>query len=185
MVRVLRIFVVMMLFVVAIATPAVAAGERPIKGTVMGEHGIVMFDPTCHPEVGDVWWRFSSDGVGQMSHLGRVEYSLTQCTVPGPDGFASEGTIELTAANGDKLYIEHTMLSQAEPPADPPLGFVMEGAWTAVGGTGRFASAAGSGTLAGLGDIPDGVPTLGLPDGLMQLSLTGGISYDPSDRSKQ
>ncbi len=185
MVRILRIFVVMMLFVVALATPAAAARERPIKAKVVGEHGIAMFDPTCQPEEGDVWWRFSSDGAGQVSHLGRVEYSLTQCTVPGPAGYSSEGTIEFTAANGDKLYIEHTMLSQGEPPEGPLLGFVMEGVWTAVGGTGRFASASGSGTLAGLGDIPDGVPTLGLPDGLMKLRFRGEISYDPSDRSEK
>ena len=189
MVRILRIFVVMALLF-AVATPALAKGHNavPIKGTVMGEHGRFMFDPACAPEEPqpeDVWWRFSSIGVGQVSHLGTVEYFLTQCTMPGPDGFESAGTIKFTAANNDELEFEHTMLSQLEPPTEPPLGFTFEGEWVAVGGTGRFAGATGHGLLAGVGDVPDGVPTLGLPDGLMRVDFTGMIDYDASNRSSK
>ncbi|NNG15946.1 MAG: hypothetical protein HKM89_05635, partial [Gemmatimonadales bacterium] len=155
MVKVIRVFVVMTLLLV-FAAPASAKGPNhqvPIKGTVMGEHVRVMFDEACSPPPGAVWWSFSSDGEGQMSHLGRVEYSLTQCTSPSEDGtlFESVGTVTFTAANNDKLFIEHNMTSWWAP--DPPPGFIMEGNWWAVGGTGRFATATGHGTLNGVGDI--------------------------------
>ena len=75
MVKVFRVFVVMTLLLVAFATPAVAADEVPIKGTVVGEHGPPDFTaPDC-----PAWaeWRYSSSGEGRMSHLGWVEYHLT------------------------------------------------------------------------------------------------------------
>ena len=171
----------MTLFLGAFAAPAAAGPERPIKGTVLGEHGPPDTSAPGCPEWAE--WRYSSAGEGQISHLGRVEYSLTQCTAPGPAGVASAGTITFTAANGDELLITHTMLSQmvAEPGA-PPDGFVFEGAWTAVGGTGRFTSASGSGDLHGVGNI-FGVVDPSVPEGLMQINLVGTIDYDASDRS--
>lgn len=182
MVRILRIFVVMTVLVLAFATPAVAGPQVPIKGTVMGEHGPPDFTAPGCPEWAQ--WRYSSHGVGQMSHLGRVEYSLSQCTAPGPDGVASEGMVTLTAANGDKLFIKHTMLSQMVGESDPPDGFTFVGRWEADGGTGRFAHATGQGTLDGVGDIPNGEAIFDLPDGIAQFNFNGKIAYDASDRSK-
>jgi hypothetical protein len=177
-------FVVMAVLLLAFATPAVAGAEVPIKGTLMGEHGPPDFEDEDCIAAGYAW-RFPSAGVGQMSHLGRVEYTLTQCTVPGPEGFESEGTVTLTAANGDKLFIEHTMLSQLIGEFDPdPDGFTLVGTWEAVGGTGRFAHATGSGTLDGVGDIRDGEAIFDIPDGLAQFNFKGKIAYDASDRSK-
>ncbi len=181
MVRIFRVFVVMAVLVMAFATPAVAGREVPIKGTVMGQHGPPDFSAPDCPE----WavWRFSSEGVGRMSHLGRVRYSLTQCTAPGPEGGASEGTITLTAANGDKLFLEHTMLSQIIGDFDPdPDGFTLVGAWEAAGGTGRFAKAKGSGTMRGVGDILDGVAIFDIPDGLAEFTFDGKIAYKRSKR---
>jgi hypothetical protein len=184
MARFFRILIALAVLVLtSFAVPAAAVPDLPIKGTVTGVHGPPDFSmPGC-----PAWamWRYSSHGVGTMSHLGKVHYSLTQCTVPveGPVN-RSEGTITVVAANGDKLYLEHTMLSVlvfGEP--GPPLGFTFDGRWEAVGGTGRFAHAAGSGTLGGVGDIPGGGETLGLPDGLMKTSFKGRIDYDASDRS--
>jgi hypothetical protein len=155
----------------------------PIKGTVMGEHGPPDFEDEACLAAGYAW-RFPSAGAGQMSHLGSVEYELTQCTVPGPEGFASVGMVTLTAANGDELWLEHTMLSQIVGDFDPdPDGFTLEGEWTAVGGTGRFAHATGYGTLHGVGDILDGEAIFDIPDGLAQFNFTGKIAYDASDRS--
>ncbi len=173
MMRVFRIFVVMAVLLVVFAAPAVAR-DVPITGTVTGEHVRVEGDPACAGHA----WSFSSDGVGQMADLGSVEYSLFQCTTPGPEGIASVGTIEFTAANGDELYLEHTMVSDlAFAGPGPPVGFVMEGEWEAVGGTGRFVNVEGEGTVEGTGDIPDGVGNLGLADGLMQLEFEGEITY--------
>ena len=182
MVKVFRIFLVMTLLLVAFATPALANGpnhEVPIKGTAVGEHGPPDFTKPGCPE----WavWRYSSAGEGRVSHLGWVEYSLTQCTVPGPVT-VSEGTITFFAANGDELWIEHTMFGELVGPLEHPDGFFFEGEWTAVGGTGRFTSASGSGDLHGAGNVY-GVVDPAVPDGLMQVNLTGAIAYDASDRS--
>ncbi|MEN8239820.1 MAG: hypothetical protein ABFR53_11555 [Actinomycetota bacterium] len=172
----------MTLLLVAIATPATATSDVPIEGTVMGEHGPPDFEDEDCLAAGYAW-RFPSAGVGQMSHLGRVEYELTQCTVPGPEGFVSVGTVTFIAANDDELWIEHTMFSQLIGEFPVAEGFTFEGEWTAVGGTGRFAHATGAGTLHGFGDIPGGEALFGLPDGLAQFNFSGRIAYDASDRS--
>lgn len=187
MVRIFRLLVVMTLLLMAFATPATGADQVPIKGPVMGTHERVMFDEACHPENAPpdaVYWSFSSEGEGQLSHLGRVDYYLTQCTVPVDELFVSVGTVLFIAANGDELRIIHTMSGHLAFGDAGPVGFVMEGEWTPDGGTGRFANAMGAGgTLAGAGDIPDGERFLGLPDGLMELNFTGQIAYDASDSS--
>jgi hypothetical protein len=186
MFRTLRTFVGMTALVLAFAAPAAATGpEVPVKGTVMGEHGPLDFDDEACLAAG-YEWRFPSAGMGQMSHLGRVHYELTQCTVPGPDGLASVGTVTLTAANGDELWLEHTMLSQLIGDFDLGIdGFTFEGEWMAVGGTGRFTNATGSGTLDGFGDIPDGVAIFDIPDGLAQFNFSGKIAYHASDRANK
>lgn len=56
----------------------------------------------------------------------------------------------------------------------PPTGFTIDATWEAMGGTGRFMNASGSGWLVGTGAIP----------GDMVLDLGGAIAYDASDRSK-
>ena len=120
-----------------------------------------------------------------MSHLGRVaEYSLTQCTRPMPEPderTESVGTVTFTAANGDELWIEHTMLGQLVGPLEHPDGFLFEGEWTAVGGTGRFTNATGSGDLHGAGNIY-GVVDPDVPEGLMQINIEGKIAYDRSGK---
>jgi hypothetical protein len=183
--KVFRNLAVLTVLLLAFPMSAAAAPEQPIRGTVTGEHGPPNFEkPNCPAEA---VWRYSSNGVGQMSHLGRVEYTLTQCTAPGPKGIASEGTVKLVAANGDELWLEHTMLSQMfGDESGPPLGFTFVGTWEAVGGTGRFAHAVGHGMLDGAGDIPDGGAYFdGIPDGLLQLNLRGSIAYDANDRSRR
>ncbi len=90
------------------------------------------------------------------------QHGPPDCTKP--DRPESEGTIKVVAANGDELHLEHTMLSVlvfGEP--GPPLGFTFEGSWEAVGGTGRFAQAEGSGVLGGVGDSLTGRRPLVLP----------------------
>lgn len=188
MVRIIRIFVVMTMLVVVLAPPATAAHEEPIRGSVMGEHSPPDFTDAACAAAGYLW-RFSSTGegkVGQMSHLGRIAaYDLTQCSVPGPDGIMSAGMITFTAANGDELFIEHTMRSEVvgDFPSGPVYGFTFVGTWEAVGGTGRFVHATGAGTLDGAGDVPDGMTVFdGIPDGLMLTNLTGTIAYDRSGK---
>ena len=181
MMRVFRFFGVVTVLALALATPAVAGSDVPVKGTVIGDHGRVVGDPACPGYA----WSFSSDGVGKMSHLGRIDYDLDQCTNPVDDVFESVGNVTFIAANGDELRITHTMTSRLVfgPEPGPPIGFEMEGDWEADGGTGRFLEATGSGSLEGVADLPDGVDGLGLPDGLLRLDFRGDLAYDASNRS--
>jgi hypothetical protein len=129
MTRFFRIFIALTVLVLtSFAVPAAAVPDLPTIGTVAGVHGPPDFGaPGC-----PAWAvrRFSSHGLGTMSRLGRVEYSLTQCTVPGPVN-SSEGTITLVAANGDELHLEHTMLSQMVFGDAGPVGFTFVGTWEA------------------------------------------------------
>ncbi|NNF53087.1 MAG: hypothetical protein HKN03_01460 [Acidimicrobiales bacterium] len=151
--------------------------EVPIKGTVLGFHEV---DGVVAP--GGVWQFFSS-GEGQMSHLGRVEYSLQQ-TSSFDANFTviSSGTTTFTAANRDSLVIAHDVESVIVGNFD---GFIIEGTWIVVDGSGRFANATGHGTIDAVGDIPDSDVTMfGLAEGTAKFTLNGKISYNASDRSE-
>jgi len=116
-----------------------------------------------------------------MSHLGKIHYSLEQASSFGPGGVInSTGTITLTAANSDELVIAQEATSQIVGAGE---GFTLEGTWSVVDGSGRFADAAGSGSMDGVGDIPGGEALFGLPDGFAQFDFRGSIAYDASNRS--
>lgn len=174
--RIFRIFVVMAVLVMAFAVPAAAGRKAPIKGTVMGEHGPPDFTaPECTAPFDE--WRFSSAGEGRLARVGKVKYSLTQCSFEGDDGYVySLGTIEFTDAKGDMLLFRHGMRSKMiVQPGAPPDGFKMKGLWMADGGTGRFAEAIGFGWFRGVGDIPNGEAIFDIPDGLLELKFKGRI----------
>ena len=177
MVKIMRIFVVMTLLLVTMAAPALGKGpdqQVPIKGTVLGEHGPPDFSaPDCP---GWAEWRYSSEGEGHMSHLGKVEYHLTQCTVSGPVT-TSEGNITFVAANGDELWLEHTMFGQMVGTMDHPDGFLFDRRvdgcrWDRHGSPMRAVLAICTG-LAILDEIVD--PDV--PPWLMQTNFEGDIAY--------
>ena len=172
------ILVALLLVMLGTSTASAARGqphnEVPVKGTVTGEHEV---DRPPGPD----GWIFTSSGTGQMSHLGRVDYSLEQASSFGPDGvISSTGTITFTAANGDELVVAQEATSQIVGPGE---GFTLEGTWTVVSGSGRFTHAMGSGSLDGVGDIPGGEALFGLPDGFAEFNLRGEIAYDASNRT--
>jgi hypothetical protein len=176
--RILRLLVAVCVLALAFAPPAAAATtETPVEGTVTGQHGPPDFTAPGCPEGSE--WRYSSEGSGELSPFGSVDYSLTQCTRADPESgqVVSSGTTTFTFATGDTLVIAQEMLSQMIG-ADPPTGFTNEATWTVVEGTGRFAQATGSGSLEGAGDIPDGTATLGLPDGLWKLTFKGTVTTE-------
>jgi hypothetical protein len=113
-----------------------------------------------------------------MSHLGKVDYFLTQCAVFNPEDLTvtfGNGTITFTAANGDPLVIAQVGSSEIFVDSDGAfIGFTVDGTWDAVGGTGRFTHATGSGSFDGIADIP----------GDAIFNFAGEIAYDASDRSK-
>lgn len=187
--RLSRIIGVATLMLMATAGPAMASRGQPdhavpIKGSVLaldnGQAG-----PVDCPEWAD--WRFDSSGTGQLSHLGRVDLDLTQCSryVNPPFFGESVGATTFTAANGDMLVLAHELEFDVylnDIPA--PDGFAGEGTWTVVDGSGRFANATGSGSITTLGDVPtDDTPMFDLPAGATLWTFTGEIVYDASNRS--
>jgi hypothetical protein len=107
--------------------PATAGKRVPFKGQSSGVVTAVGFDPV----EGIAFTRVT--GEGQSTHLGHF-------TVTGDVGVEVAtgiplGTWTLTAANGDMLF-----LTMGGHGIDPTHGF---GAFTVVGGTGRFQGATG------------------------------------------
>ena len=105
-----------------------AANQVPFKGRSSGFVTTVGFDPVA----GILSTRV--EGEGQATHLGR--FTVTGDVVVDVATGIPHGTWTLTAANGDRLFL--TMTGHG---IDPTHGF---GAFTVVGGTGRFAGATGS-----------------------------------------
>ncbi len=128
-------------------------------------------------------WRFNSEGMGKLSHLGKVHWYLTHCTYfdPAQGIVFRDGTITFTAPNGDRLIVAQVGTSGV---VGDMAGFTVDGTWSAVGGTGRFMRATGSGALSGGGDIPGREALFGLTDGEMMLDFDGEVAYAASDRSK-
>jgi hypothetical protein len=189
--RLSRVLVLTTVLFVAFAAPAAATTEVPIKGTVVGpggpqtDGGGVPQAPGC---AAGAIWRFDSSGTGTMAHLGRVGYELSHCTYVDPATglfLAKDGEITFTAADGDTLVVAEEGVFEGIADATGLIGFEGGGTWTAIGGTGRFAHATGSGSWSVVGDIPGGDELFGLPDGWMKIDLTGRIAYTASDRSER
>ena len=113
-----------------------------------------------------------------MSHLGRVDYFLTQNSNFGPDDD------DLSSQQGHDHFHRrqrrHTRHRSGRPSQifgvpGVDFGFTLEGTWTVLEGTGRFTNAAGSGSMDGIGFID--------PYGPAVFNFEGKISYDASDRS--
>lgn len=92
-------------------------------------------------------------GTGKISHLGKSAVASSQTvdfTKPTPILF---GTVEFTAANGDKLYATHTGTTVFP---DATGSATYSGDMTFTGGTGKFMGASGSVEFTGGANIPTG-----------------------------
>jgi hypothetical protein len=120
---------VAVLAVLMLSAPAIAAAKQvPFKGRSSGVVTVVGFDPAAGISYTHV------AGEGQATHLGHFTVSA-DVAVDVATGMP-HGTWTLTAANGDMLF-----LSMGGHGIDATHGF---GAFTIVGGTGRFQGATGS-----------------------------------------
>jgi hypothetical protein len=108
--------------------PATAAGKQvPFKGQSSGVVTAVGFDPVAGIAYTLV------EGEGEATHLGR--FTVTGDVAVDVATGIPQGTWTLTAANGDMLFLE-----MGGHGIDETHGF---GAFTIVGGTGRFEGATG------------------------------------------
>ena len=134
-------------------------------------------DPTlCSPTA---FVRYSSAGSGVLSHLGRVWFEISHCTYrTGPTtGKFDQGKITVTAANGDKLFMNEFGTFVLTFDGSGAMSSVATVNVTITGGTGRFTHAGGSGHVMAVST------DLNKP----KTSVTGTfydttITYDASDR---
>jgi hypothetical protein len=144
-----RIRLICVALCLVLATSLVPAAQpRPFKGSA---EGMV---------TGAIPGGFVVEYTGQATHLGK--FSRTEFVTFGPGG-AIAGTIVFTAANGDQLWADFTGEFTSPTTA--------EGSYTFVGGTGRFADAAGTADFE--------ATTATTPDGVIHVAATfeGELSY--------
>lgn len=177
MLRFLRVLLCALLLVLSSASVATATHGQPEHLVPIGG-ALVGFDEEpdilakgCTPVGAPLLWRFTSEGSGTVSHLGRVTYHFTHCTHV--DLTITEGVLTLTAASGDTMVLNYTAHVTQYTPGDPVA--VWEQEWTVADGTGRFEGATGSGVGDGMTYVP--------PLGYTELRIAGTMAYDASDSS--
>jgi hypothetical protein len=161
----------------AFAAPAAAKSPvRPFAGVWHTQDTLIGLPqgvpaPDCPS---DAVLRNYGTGEGVFTHLGRTNVAFTHCTYMAmgvPDGTFDQGTVTLTAANGDRLLLRHegTFHLTLNPNPGPPFASsTLQTHWWVTGGTGRFAHATGSGV--GVGRTDEIAST-------MTLLLFGSVSY--------
>ncbi len=147
-----------------LALTAPAAAQDPesapvsMEGTLVGAQWPDVTAPAC--DLPGTAWRFKIVASGELSGLGEVEAYMTHCTVYDPASGAPptyyEEMTTFETAEGDMLSVVHDIPTTEVFVGDDgePTGFQLDGTWEAVGGTGRFMHAAGTGTMVGAADIP-------------------------------
>ena len=159
--------------VVALVIAAPGAGlakpggsDRPVKGKTSGTSTVNLATATL-----------TSQGTGNISHLGKVTYTLNLTgAFTGPTTVAYNGTGTLVAANGDQVFVTITGTATV-----PSLVFAVgdRNSFTLVstitGGTGRFSDASGTSTSTGRQEV---VSVVGTTVGTRETTtLEGRISY--------
>jgi hypothetical protein len=123
----------------ALAVPAAAKQQVPIKGTIQGNDADTVISETII--------LVTSTGTGIGSHLGQFSFTLEN-TVDLSQG-TSTGTAQFIAANGDVIYA--TSVGFGVPTDNPDIISITE-TYTITGGTGRFEGAQGSFSMERVGN---------------------------------
>jgi hypothetical protein len=160
----------------ALAAPAAAqeteSAPVSMEGTLVGAHWPDVTAPAC--DLPGTAWRFKIVASGELSGLGEVEAYMTHCTVYDPESGAPptyyEAMTTFQTAEGDMLSVVHAIPTTEVFFGDDGqyTGYTLDGTWEAVGGTGRFMHAAGTGTVTAAADVP----------GDIVLDYTGEITLD-------
>ena len=86
-----------------------------------------------------------ASGAATGTELGSGTWNDSEFAAFTPNGLDITGTLTLTAANGDELFVQYEATT---PPPDSTGAIHPQGTFTIVGGTGRFVNASGGGTLS-------------------------------------
>lgn len=181
MAKLLRVLMVALLALL-VGGSAAWAGQGstnpvPIRGALTGTHWVDMEPETC--EAGA--FNFVSVGTGNVSHLGRVDYVLDNCTTLdlATMTVSIESTLTFTAANGDVLVLAQEGSGPFDPTANPT-SVAADYDWMVNGAdsTGRFDGASGSGTSTT-------VSTVQADPEVTEAWLSGMIEYDASNRGNR
>ena len=158
-----------LVFVLALISPALMAGNNPAERPFWGEFSGVAnfpFNGVCELLTGAPF-QTVGDLRGKMTHLGKTEFYTAHCAANG-GMYALFGSATMVAANGDEVTLTYTATTVAPPPV-----ITQEIDMVITGGTGRFEGA--SGQLSGhvyieyLGET--------VPDWPLQFVLSGFIVY--------
>lgn len=132
-----------------LAEPAAAKNSVPFKGTLQAVESSFALVP---PDVPFPTLVVAGIGSGNATHLGRFtaqyEFEVNLIT------FAGVGSSQFIAANGDRLLTE--VEGQGTVPTADGVSYIVE-THVITGGTGRFAGATGTFTLARVINIFTGV----------------------------
>ena len=138
-----------------------AAGQRPMNGQIELWGG-----PTGEGcDANSI--RISLAGTGNLAHLGRVQVTATNCTggtLENGEADISQGSATFTAADGSTISVDY---SGAQGAPDGAVASYTT-THTVTGGTGRFADAGGTWTIAG---------TVDLSIGQLLGDISGWLSY--------
>lgn len=145
----------------AAAGPA-AAADRGV-GAAFKVHAA--YDAVATPDAVCGGLRVVAAGSASGTELGNGQWHDRECAAFTADGIEIAGALTLTAANGDELFVSYAAVS---PFPDASGAIHPTGTFTITGGTGRFASAAGGGTLAADANVADPATTAVL-DGTIDL----------------
>lgn len=140
-----------------------AATDAPFKA-VMQTKEVLALNPAACPLT--PFLQGTTTGSGNAMHMGKITGVATDCVTPTDSSFTfTGGLLVLTAANGDTLTAEYS--GSLIPTAAYPI-YTISGSYRLTGGTGRFVSATGSGTLQGYSNIVSGAGSY---------TASGTISY--------
>ena len=152
--HVTKIRTLMLMLVLLAATMPVSAVERPFALNGVGVATLIT-DEAGNP-IGAI-----PTGSGTATHLGRWTVAGNVQYTPDNGVIRSSGTATITAANGDKLYVQINGILDLVAGMD-------QGVFHFVGGTGRFEGVSGSSKF---------VVTLNPLTGGFELTCVGTINY--------
>jgi hypothetical protein len=153
--RFTKIHTLTLMLVLLLGTISVSAVERPFA--LNGSGVATLITDAAGNTIGGI-----PTGSGTATHLGQWTVSGIVAYTPDENGVIhSSGNATLTAADGDKLYIQIEGILNPAAAAD-------QGVFHIVGGTGRFEGASGDANF---------VVSLNLLTGGFDLTVVGKINY--------